>query len=918
MNWRNRKASKKSRRSLVANRSRVLWTALALVSLMENSLVVPVWSLEPAAGEQASGNGKAGDLKTDILEALESIDEAQTNAEKKVDEAIKEKEKSAPKSSTSEPQPQSESLSDELPEDPTVSGDTGNSGAPAKKKAKKSKSKDLSSEENKESGAKADEGLEAKPSGLDEGSKGEDSAAGEAGSPLAFPEPKMTPPTDEEKKAAGSGEGTESGKDKDKEKEKASESTAKSEKKGGLFRKKKKKNAESQDTTAGSGDKAKDIGSDTKAATESGKGDGEELKPKPSSEEGSAKAKEPGTEGGDSTVGESTTENQDTAKESGKEGATAKETEPGAGSETGTGTDAATAKEETIEELPRKRPVKVEKPTKKIKGVDHISKADSLILQHKYGEAEDAYRSLIDSDQSGDAYAGLAVALAKQDSPKKVAEAEQIMKRGKEEFGDNPNILAAGGFVSYIHSKQVASPARRDLYLEAAAALSKNALNGNPEIVLAHQTQGLVQLDQDSAEEAVSPLRKAARLAQDPDNLTLLAKALLKVDPTDEEAPELIEDALTIDENYFPARLQKSIVLTNNGKHEDAYAELHSIPKIDRESDWHSVQGNIFFKQGDGPSALASWKEANRLNPRNPDPYKKLAEYYAMRGDGELAISEMHNALEILPNDLKMRADLAELALRQDKLDVAEQEYRTILSVRPEDPSALLGLSRVFFRKARKEGQYPPDTQKVLDQIQNIITEQQVKQVRGSMLDKGAKNMKEKIQLSEAEKALAQGRFREARQLFSQVIMEHKEEPANLVTLADQAYYDGDLKSAEQAFNYAKELPEVGARAEQGISKISSQRSEALRHTKLGQATQRQLPAVAIDHFKQALIADNQCADAFYWLFKLFARQKDGEKQATENAMFFLEAAEDSDSRRREVEDELSKLKRRVRKTNSK
>ncbi len=76
-----------------------------------------------------------------------------------------------------------------------------------------------------------------------------------------------------------------------------------------------------------------------------------------------------------------------------------------------------------------------------------------------------------------------------------------------------------------------------------------------------------------------------------------------------------------------------------------------------------------------------------------------------MRGDGELAIAEMHNALEILPNDMALRNQLAELALRQDKLDVAEAEYRTILAAQPDDAQGLLGLSRVYFRKARRDGQ---------------------------------------------------------------------------------------------------------------------------------------------------------------------------------------------------------------------
>lgn len=551
---------------------------------------------------------------------------------------------------------------------------------------------------------------------------------------------------------------------------------------------------------------------------------------------------------------------------------------------------------------------------KKLKKPEHISEADRLLLENKFEEAEEAYRALVSDDETGDAYAGLAVALAKQKWPKKVLEAERIVRKGNEEFPDNPNMLAAAGFVALEHSRTVSSPAKRDLYIEAAEKLSKKALKDNPEIAIAQQTLGLAKMAQDDPEGAIKPFRAAARIAEDPVNLTLWAEALLRVNPKDTKADEIIEEVLSQDPDYNPARLQKAIILTNKGKHEEAFTELHSIPRDERDSDWQNVQGDIFRKQGDGASALASWKEANRLNPRNPEPYKRMGEYYAVRGDGELAISEWHNALEILPNDMKMRSQMAELALRLDKLEVAEQEYRTVLNVRPDDPKALLGLSRVYFRKARREGgQYPPDFQALMNQLENVLAEQSVK---GEVV-KGAGNLRENIQLSEAEKALTQKRFREADNLFNQVLEKHREDPYNLLTLAEQAYNDGALKTAERAYAYAREIPEVAPRAEQGISKIIAQRTEAKRHTKLGDATWK-LPEVAMDHYKQALVHDPQHPPAYYGLFSLMCKKKDDPEKAMDYGNCFLEASDDADPLRKEVEENLSKLKKRVDKENSK
>ena len=561
----------------------------------------------------------------------------------------------------------------------------------------------------------------------------------------------------------------------------------------------------------------------------------------------------------------------------------------------------------------------VEQPIKSDPGVkkpEHISEADMLLLKNKLVEAEKAYRALLEDDENGDAYAGLAVALAKQKNPKKVIEAEGILRKCKDEFRENPNMMAAAGLVAFEHSKTVASPSKRDLYLDAAENLCEKAIETNEEIVIAQQTLGLVKMSKDEADGAIEPFKKCYQLAQDKVNGTYLAQAMLRVNPKSKKAAALVEEVLELDPEYSPIKLQKAIVLTNSGKHEEAFTELHSISREDRESEWYKVQGDIYRKQGDGNSAVASWKESIRREPRNADPYKSLAEHYTMRGDGELAISEMHSALEILPNDIPMRQKLAELALRLDKLEVAEQEFRTILSVKQNDPSALLGLARVFFRKARREGQYPQEWVQLKEKLQDVIEQ---RNVTGTMVQKDAASLQEKVDLAEAEKALTQKQFRDAGRYFRKVIDKHKEDAFQLLTLAEQAFNDGDLKTAELAYSYAREIPEVAPRAEQGISKITSQRKEAERQVKLGDATEKKLPDVAEDHYKQSLIADPQGADAYYNLFFLYLKEKkDSIEPTIEYGENFLEASEDSDNRRQQVEKLLFKLKERLRKENSK
>ena len=145
---------------------------------------------------------------------------------------------------------------------------------------------------------------------------------------------------------------------------------------------------------------------------------------------------------------------------------------------------------------------------------------------------------------------------------------------------------------------------------------------------------GLVKVAEDDVESSVEPFRKCVEIAENQVNLTLLAQSLLKVNPKDSEAEAFVDKAIKMKGDYYPARLQKALVLSSQGKYEDAFMELHNIPDNNRTPDWFLVEGDIYKKQGDGPAALASWRESVRMDPHAPDSYKHMAEYYANRGEG--------------------------------------------------------------------------------------------------------------------------------------------------------------------------------------------------------------------------------------------------------------------------------------------
>jgi hypothetical protein len=75
------------------------------------------------------------------------------------------------------------------------------------------------------------------------------------------------------------------------------------------------------------------------------------------------------------------------------------------------------------------------------------------------------------------------------------------------------------------------------------------------------------------------------------------------------------------------------------------------------------------------------------------------------------------------------------------------------------------------------------------------------------------------------------------------------------------------------------------------------------------------LPEVAVDNYKHALIHDPEYPAAYYGLYGLFSKSKSPNvDRAIENAVCFLEAADDSNQFRKEVEQNLEKLRKRAEK----
>lgn len=427
-------------------------------------------------------------------------------------------------------------------------------------------------------------------------------------------------------------------------------------------------------------------------------------------------------------------------------------------------------------------------------------------------QSDEEFRQKFADDTSGEKSGQAILELVKSNSPNCILEAERMAKSVRKLHPDSPYIIAAASYTAFQHSKLVASPAKRDLYLEAAESLAKKAIAQDSKIEIAQRSLGLVKLAQDQAQEAVEPLRQAVSLDASEVNLTLLAQALLEINPSNKEAGELVSKALAVNFDYNPAHVQQAIIFNAAGKTKEAASELNSVPQSARTSQWYVVQGAVFDKQGDKQAALGALMRASAEDPRNPAPYRFRAEHYAKKGNNELALAEFRAALETCPNDFVMRQKLAELALSLNDLEVAEAEFKTLLTSRPDDPKANLGLAQVGFRKYGKDGPFPADFQYLLDRLETIIGE--------TFLPKNLSIQKSRPI-----------RFREGCSKFVEIIEKHKEHPMDLITLGEQCLFEKEFVDAEKAFRYALAYPETHKRAQDGLDKIEIENYKSMAKT---------------------------------------------------------------------------------------
>ncbi len=132
-----------------------------------------------------------------------------------------------------------------------------------------------------------------------------------------------------------------------------------------------------------------------------------------------------------------------------------------------------------------------------------------------------------------------------------------------------------------------------------------------------------------------------------------------------------------------------------NGQWEDAVKiYMQSLAATPAQAHLWVRIADIRVKQGDLHAAQAALKEAIRLSPKNPIPYVKLSQVYAVLNEPQQALATINEAVGIEPDNVKYLQARGMLAGWNKDFHMASDSYTRILAKAPSDSEAMLGLAR--------------------------------------------------------------------------------------------------------------------------------------------------------------------------------------------------------------------------------
>ncbi len=150
--------------------------------------------------------------------------------------------------------------------------------------------------------------------------------------------------------------------------------------------------------------------------------------------------------------------------------------------------------------------------------------------------------------------------------------------------------------------------------------------------------------------------------------------------------------------------LDKALKHFKNKEWNKAIDEFSKI--LETEKDNAEIYNNLalcYANDGEGEKAEKFYLKALGLNPKLPQIYINLTDYYYSQKMIPEALDLLQMGVQELPDNLVLRHYLARIYMEDTQFDLAIDELERVLEVQPENYDAYYDLARVYFELGNYE-----------------------------------------------------------------------------------------------------------------------------------------------------------------------------------------------------------------------
>ena len=211
---------------------------------------------------------------------------------------------------------------------------------------------------------------------------------------------------------------------------------------------------------------------------------------------------------------------------------------------------------------------------------------------------------------------------------------------------------------------------------DEAERLASDVLKSNRGSILAAQILGRALLMQNRPDEAIDPLKKAARRGDDPEIETLFAVALAAAGQG-AAALDQLHRTTARRPPFAPAFIELGRQLDNNGQIEEGIAVLEDgLALVPDSADLRMGLGHFHIKRNGRAKARALFMAVRAAAPQRYDAIVALAQVMALDGDYADAAGLYRHALALQPADSLTRINLGKCLLELNQREAGEATLR--------------------------------------------------------------------------------------------------------------------------------------------------------------------------------------------------------------------------------------------------